>query len=82
MSELNKNAPLIALLAAAVFGLSTPLAKFLFGDMSPWALASLLYLGSGLGLGNTAPATKAAASPRLIYMVPLWKVRWTVSARR
>ena len=51
MFELNKNAPFIALLAAAVFGLSTPLAKFLLGDMSPWALASLLYLGSGLGLG-------------------------------
>ncbi|MGL4490244.1 MAG: EamA family transporter [Rhizobiaceae bacterium] len=51
MSELNKNAPLIALVAAAAFGLSTPLAKFLLGDMSPWALASLLYLGSGIGLG-------------------------------
>ena len=51
MFELNKNAPIIALLAAAAFGLSTPLAKFLLDDMSPWALASLLYLGSGLGLG-------------------------------
>jgi drug/metabolite transporter (DMT)-like permease len=51
MSDLNRNAPFIALLAAAAFGLSTPLAKFLLGDMSPWALASLLYLGSGIGLG-------------------------------
>jgi drug/metabolite transporter (DMT)-like permease len=51
VSDINKNAPFIALLAAAAFGLSTPLAKFLLGDMSPWALASLLYLGSGLGLG-------------------------------
>jgi drug/metabolite transporter (DMT)-like permease len=46
-----KNAPLIALTAAALFGLSTPLAKILLGDTSPWVLASLLYLGSGLGLG-------------------------------
>ena len=47
----SKNAPYIALTSAALFGLSTPLAKILLGDLSPWALASLLYLGSGLGLG-------------------------------
>ena len=40
-----------ALLAAALFGASTPLAKLLVGEISPFALASLLYLGSGLGLG-------------------------------
>lgn len=51
MTDLTKNAPFIALLAAAAFGLSTPMAKLLLDDMSPWALASLLYLGSGLGLG-------------------------------
>jgi drug/metabolite transporter (DMT)-like permease len=46
-----KNSPLIALVAAALFGLSTPLAKLLLGELSPWTLASLLYLGSGIGLG-------------------------------
>ena len=39
-----------ALLAAALFGASTPLAKWLTGSLSPWLLAGLLYLGSGLGL--------------------------------
>lgn len=39
-----------ALLAAALFGASTPLAKPLAGDVSPLLLAGLLYLGSGLGL--------------------------------
>ena len=39
-----------ALLAAALFGASTPFAKLLVGEMSPWLLAGLLYLGSGLGL--------------------------------
>lgn len=39
-----------ALLAAALFGASTPLAKLLVGEISPWMLAGLLYLGSGLGL--------------------------------
>jgi drug/metabolite transporter (DMT)-like permease len=41
-----------ALLAAALFGASTPLAKLLIGDVSPLLLAGLLYLGSGLGLAS------------------------------
>ena len=41
---------LYALLAAALFGASTPFAKLLLGDISPVLLAGLLYLGSGLGL--------------------------------
>ena len=40
-----------ALGAALLFGASTPLAKLLLGEASPWLLAGLLYLGSGLGLG-------------------------------
>ena len=39
-----------ALAAAALFGLSTPLAKTLVGTMAPLLLAGLLYAGSGLGL--------------------------------
>jgi drug/metabolite transporter (DMT)-like permease len=41
---------LTALLSAALFGVSTPLAKLLLGAISPWLLAGLLYLGSGIGL--------------------------------
>jgi len=40
----------MALVAAALFGASTPLAKGLLRDTSPQLLAGLLYLGSGLGL--------------------------------
>jgi drug/metabolite transporter (DMT)-like permease len=36
--------------AAALFGLSTPLAKTLVGEMPPLLLAGILYAGSGLGL--------------------------------
>ena len=50
MPATDKKAPLVALVAAAFFGLSTPLAKMQLGDVSPWLLAGLLYLGSGLGL--------------------------------
>jgi drug/metabolite transporter (DMT)-like permease len=42
---------LYALLSAALFGISAPLAKLLLGEVSPWLLAGLLYLGSGIGLG-------------------------------
>jgi drug/metabolite transporter (DMT)-like permease len=48
-SHLWPGVPL-ALGAAAFFGASTPLAKFLLGSIDPWILAGLLYLGSGLGL--------------------------------
>src|ERR1700720_3232707 len=39
-----------ALLAAALFGASTPFAKTLLGDVHPVVLAGLLYAGSGVGL--------------------------------
>ena len=39
-----------ALGAALLFGASTPLAKLLLDNVSPWMLAGLLYLGSGIGL--------------------------------
>ena len=41
---------LAALLSAALFGISAPLSKLLLGQISPWLLAGLLYLGSGIGL--------------------------------
>ena len=46
---MNKSV-LVALLAAALFGASTPLAKLLIGELPPLLLAGVLYLGSGLGL--------------------------------
>lgn len=47
---MNTNAITYALLAAALFGASTPFAKLLLGEMQPLLLAGLLYLGSGIGL--------------------------------
>jgi len=40
----------LALLAAALFGISAPFAKLLLRDAAPQVLAGLLYLGSGAGL--------------------------------
>jgi drug/metabolite transporter (DMT)-like permease len=48
-----------ALGAAALFGLSTPIAKDLLHTLPPQMLAGLLYLGSGVGLGLYAIAQRA-----------------------
>jgi drug/metabolite transporter (DMT)-like permease len=56
-----------ALVAALLFGAGTPLAKWLLSEVSPWLLAALLYLGSGLGLSvyrwvRGSPGVKPAPS--------------------
>jgi drug/metabolite transporter (DMT)-like permease len=48
----------LSLTSAALFGASTPAAKALLGALSPWLLAGLLYLGSGLGLSLILVARK------------------------
>ena len=50
MNALRNRGVLAALGAALLFGAGTPAAKLLLGPVSPWLLAGLLYLGSGLGL--------------------------------
>src|ERR1700747_2761343 len=40
----------MAMLAAVLFGVSTPFSKMLLGRVSPLLLAGILYLGSGVGL--------------------------------
>ncbi|MGE0566123.1 MAG: EamA family transporter [Pseudolabrys sp.] len=47
---MNRHAVIYALMSAALFGLSTPVAKLLLGDMTPALLAGLLYLGAGIGI--------------------------------
>jgi len=52
-----------ALAAAALFGLSTPVSKYLLGRIAPLTLAGLLYLGSGLGLGVALLARRTLGKP-------------------
>jgi drug/metabolite transporter (DMT)-like permease len=56
MAELVKKPKGVgfALVAALLFGLSTPLAKGVSPQVEPVLLAGLLYLGSGVGLGAYA----------------------------
>lgn len=49
-----------ALLAAVLFGASTPLAKRLVGEVPPIMLAGLLYAGSGIGLAVLMAARRMA----------------------
>jgi drug/metabolite transporter (DMT)-like permease len=57
--------PAMALVSAALFGASTPLAKLLLGGgVDPWLLAGLLYAGSGIGLGLILIARRLMGAPR------------------
>jgi drug/metabolite transporter (DMT)-like permease len=47
---MNRTAVLYALISAALFGVSTPAAKFLVGSIHPVTLAGLLYCGAGIGV--------------------------------
>ena len=49
-----------ALGAALLFGAGTPLAKLILSDVSPWLLAGLFYLGSGIGLTAVRLVRRAA----------------------
>lgn len=48
---MNGTGIVYALASALLFGASTPLAKLLLGQVDPWMMAGLLYLGAGVGLG-------------------------------
>jgi len=50
MKRVSLNGAVYGLASAALFGASTPLAKLLLGQIDPWLVAGLLYLGSGFGL--------------------------------
>ena len=47
---MNHHAIFLALLSAALFGVSTPAAKALLGSIHPMVLAGLLYCGAGIGV--------------------------------
>lgn len=54
---------LCAMAAAVLFGASAPLAKMLLGQIGPWMLAGLLYLGSGIGLTVLRPVLPRGGAP-------------------
>ena len=63
-----KTGVLLALLSAALFGASTPLAKIVLGSVDPWTMAGLLYLGAGLGLAVCAAFLEKLCAFRLLKL--------------
>jgi drug/metabolite transporter (DMT)-like permease len=61
--------------AALLFGAGTPLAKLLLAGISPWLLAGLLYLGSGVGLTIYRLVTRAPS-----VRLPRSEMPWLVGA--
>jgi drug/metabolite transporter (DMT)-like permease len=73
---------LTALLAAALFGAATPIAKSLLGAVPPFMLAGLFYLGSGLGLAAVMGVRRlagAGAEPAA-RSIPAAEVPWLLGA--
>jgi drug/metabolite transporter (DMT)-like permease len=76
---MNRRAVVLALLSAALFGVSTPAAKLLLGTVDPAVLAGLLYCGAGLGIaavrraglfvsGQTTPSEAALGRKDVPYL--------------
>jgi drug/metabolite transporter (DMT)-like permease len=66
---------LASLSAALLFGAGTPLAKLLLAQASPWLLAALLYLGSGLGLALLRRVRRAGR-----VRLPAGEAKWLAGA--
>ncbi|RKP52106.1 DMT family transporter [Trinickia fusca] len=89
MTHRIHSAALTALLAAALFGATTPLAKALLGTLSPFVLAGLFYLGSGIGLAVTmlvqslsrsTQSPQARAQAREARRIPARELPWLAGA--
>ena len=56
----NTNAGIfLAILAASLYALNSPLSKILLKFMQPTLMAGFLYLGAGIGMGAVALIRKA-----------------------
>lgn len=68
---MNYHAVVLALLSAALFGVSTPAAKTLLGAIDPAVLAGLLYCGAGIGVAILRRFAKPLLAPKAAMETPL-----------
>ena len=68
---MNHHAVVLALISAALFGVSTPAAKLLLGSIDPIVLAGLLYCGAGIGVGLLRRVLRASMSGNVATEAPL-----------
>ncbi|WP_159834932.1 DMT family transporter [Burkholderia sp. 8Y] len=71
-----------ALAAAALFGAATPIAKLLLGTLSPFMVAGLFYLGSGVGLGVgiAARAFRKRGAQASTHRIKRTEIPWLLGA--
>jgi len=69
-----------ALAGAALFGVSTPLAKLLLGQVAPVHMAALLYLGAGLGIALFKGARRLTGRPEAEAPLSRGDLPWLVGA--
>jgi len=67
---------MFALMSAFLFGVSTPLAKYLLIEIEPLILAGLLYLGSGIGIGIILIAKIILAKPNSMEKINYQDFKW------
>lgn len=79
---MNRNAVALALLSAALFGISTPAAKALLGSVDPALLAGLFYCGAGIGTGILRRVLRALQAPSAAQETPLARadIPWLAGA--
>lgn len=70
---------ILALLAALLFGASTPASKALLGELAPFQLAGLLYLGAALGTAPAALRARHRRRRRRIDRQNLWRLAGAVA---
>ena len=76
MTSLNRKAVIFAILAAALYALSTPFSKVIMNEIPPSFMAGFLYLGAGTGMlitnafrKDTAASVKAFSHSDIPYLI-------------
>lgn len=68
---MNHHAVVLALVSAALFGVSTPAAKALLGTIDPLVLAGVLYCGAGVGVAFLRRLILPILAPDGVVEAPL-----------
>lgn len=71
---------LLAFISAALFGAATPASKGLLGELSPFQLAGLLYLGAALGVAPVASLRQVWRAPWRIDPTNRWRLLGAILA--
>ncbi|MBQ1212683.1 MAG: DMT family transporter [Clostridia bacterium] len=79
MKKTTVTGILLAILAAALYAINSPLSKLLLEYMPPTLMAGVLYIGAGLGMGAVALIRKITRSPRTEERITRSDLPYTVA---